>query len=79
MMMAMLEYPLECISFASQVNSEMWRRNGNSALNMAFNYQSAPLCRAMRDMDLICIQLATIGVGGDDLKFNFLILKETSV
>ena len=43
MMMAMLEYPLECISFASQVNSEMWRRNGNSALNMAFNYQSATI------------------------------------
>jgi len=64
---ALLDYPLQCLSFVSQVQCEMWRRNGSSVANMMYNYQRAPLCRSLRDIDIVAVQTAAVGLGGDVL------------
>ena len=41
----------------------MWRRNGQVAANLAFNYERPPLCRTLRNNDLICIQASILALG----------------
>lgn len=65
--LALLDYPLQCLSFISQVYCDMWRRNGSSVANMAYNYQRVPLCRSLRDIDIAAVQMAGVGLGGDVL------------
>eukprot|EP01038_Epipyxis_sp_PR26KG_P010895 gene10895-14625_t len=64
------DYPLRCLVFAAQVSSNMWRRNGNTAMNLAYNYNRAPLSKFLKDMDIVSCQLSVILLGPD----NFLAL-----
>jgi hypothetical protein len=61
-----MEHPLRCLSFAAQVACGMWRRNGYTAANLAYNYGRAPLSRTLRDMDIVVIQVASLALGGND-------------
>jgi len=40
----------------------MWRRNGSSAINLSYNYNRSPLCRNMRDMDIMALQLCLASI-----------------
>ena len=57
-----IEYPLRCLIFNSQVICGMWRRNGSSAINLSYNYNRSPLCRTMRDMDILALQLCLASI-----------------
>ena len=41
----------------------MWRRNGTVAANLAFNYERPPLCRTLRNNDLLCVQASILALG----------------
>jgi hypothetical protein len=43
----------------------MWRRNGYTAANLAYNYCRPPLSKTMRDMDIVSLQLAAIALSGN--------------
>ena len=60
---ALLHAPLRALVWASQVNIGMWRRNGDAASNLCYNYCRSPLCRDLRDLDIIAVQLAVTGLG----------------
>lgn len=62
---ALMEYPLQVMSFVAQGVCDMWRRNGISVVNMVYNYERAPLCCALRDVDLVALQTGIIALGGD--------------
>ena len=53
-----VQHPLRCLVYAAQVAAGMWRRNGYTAANLAYNYGRPPLSKSLRDMDLVCLQLA---------------------
>ena len=59
------DYAIRNLSFASQVETELWRRNGLSALNLIYNYNRPPLCKYFRDLDLGVIQLGVVLLGPD--------------
>ena len=60
-----VEHSLRCLVFAAQVNIGMWRRNGYTAANLAYNYGRAPLSKTLRDMDILAAQLSIFSLGGD--------------
>ena len=60
-----VEHPLRCLVFAAQVSAGMWRRNGYTVLNLAYNYGRAPLSKTMRDMDILAVQLSASALGCD--------------
>jgi len=60
-----VEHPLRCLVFAAQVAAGMWRRNGYTVLNLAYNYGRAPLSKTMRDMDILSVQLSAAALGSD--------------
>jgi hypothetical protein len=80
---SLADYPLRCLSFAAQVFSDMWRRNGNSTLNIAYLYQTTPYVRYNRDIDIHAIQIAIAVAGPDSIialaidRFEVLSLLET--
>ena len=49
----------------------MWLRNGNSAFQLAINYALPPLCRSLRDLDILLVQFSaaggTTGLGAEAL------------
>jgi hypothetical protein len=47
------------------VSARLWVRNGGSALDQALNYSAPPLCRSLRDLDLVALQWACTAVGAD--------------
>lgn len=60
-----VEHPLRCLVFAAQVSCGMWRRNGYTAANLAYNYGRAPLSKSLRDMDIVALQVAAMALGSD--------------
>ena len=60
---ALADYPMRCLSFAAQVSAQMWRRNGSAAANLAYNYERPPLCRTLRNNDLVALQAACLALG----------------
>ena len=59
----LLDYPLRNLAFVGQVNCRLWVRNGFAAHSLAYNYAAVPLCRSLRDMDLVGIQVAVASMG----------------
>jgi hypothetical protein len=45
----------------------MWRRNGATAANLAYNYSRAPLSKALHDMDLVAMQASLFTLSPDSL------------
>jgi hypothetical protein len=62
---ALLDAPLTALVWAAQVGVGMWRRNGDAAASLAFNYSRPVLSRSFRDADLLAVQLSVFGLGGD--------------
>eukprot|EP01041_Mallomonas_annulata_P000556 gene556-1070_t len=60
---ALIEYPLRCLALSAQVQIGMWRRNGSPVANLVYNYSRVPLCRSLRDADLVVIQASIIKTG----------------
>lgn len=64
-MSRLVEHPLRCLAFAAQVSAGMWRRNGYSVANLAYNYGRVPLSKSLRDMDIVALQVAVLALGHD--------------
>ncbi|XP_063058960.1 E3 ubiquitin-protein ligase UBR1 [Engraulis encrasicolus] len=52
-----VEHPLRCVVLASQVSSEMWRRNGLSLVSQVYYYQDVKCREEMYDKDIIILQI----------------------
>ena len=62
---ALFEYPMRCLALSAQVQVGMWRRNGGPVANLVYNYSRVPLCRSLRDADLVLMQAAVVRIGPD--------------
>ncbi|CAM9281630.1 unnamed protein product [Chrysoparadoxa australica] len=63
--LGLIEHPLRAMVFASQVQTGIWVRNGSLILNQVQKYSAPPICRHMRDMDLVALQFGMLAVGPD--------------
>ncbi|KAE9047645.1 hypothetical protein PR003_g968 [Phytophthora rubi] len=64
----LLEMPLRCLVMASQIHSNLWRRNGDeNMLAQLYNYSALPYCIHYRDADTLMLQLGVLMAGPDAL------------
>ncbi|OWZ21313.1 hypothetical protein PHMEG_0004147 [Phytophthora megakarya] len=62
------ELPLRCLVMASQIHSNLWRRNGDeNMLAQLYNYSALPYCIHYRDADTLMLQLSVLMTGPDAL------------
>ncbi len=59
---SLCDHPLRCLAASEQISRHLWARNGTSAVGMAINYNSPPLCQSFRDLDLTLVQLSASGL-----------------
>jgi hypothetical protein len=59
---SLCDHPLRCLVAAEQISRHLWARNGAAAAGMALNYNSPPLCKSLRDLDLTMVQLSASGM-----------------
>ncbi|RHY09332.1 hypothetical protein DYB36_001865 [Aphanomyces astaci] len=64
----LLDAPLQCLAMSSQIQANLWRRNGDeNMVTQLFNYCAMPYCVNFRDADLFLLQVLCIspkfGVG----------------
>jgi hypothetical protein len=64
---SLVEYPMCCLAMSAQVHAGMWRRNGSPVANLIYNYSRVPLCKSLRDADIILIQTGLIKIGPDEI------------
>ena len=70
------EYALRNLSFAAQVNRNMWRRNGTSVANIIHNYGRPVFSRNFRDLDIASIQLGILWLGPEVVLRNMVTVFE---
>ncbi|KAG6610192.1 E3 ubiquitin-protein ligase UBR1 [Phytophthora cinnamomi] len=64
----LVEMPLRCLVMASQIHSNLWRRNGDeNMLAQLYNYSALPYCIHYRDADMLMLQLGVLMIGPDAL------------
>ncbi|KAK1948332.1 E3 ubiquitin-protein ligase UBR2 [Phytophthora citrophthora] len=64
----LVEMPLRCLVMASQIHSNLWRRNGDeNMLAQLYNYSALPYCIHYRDADTLMLQLSVLMTGPDAL------------
>ncbi|ETM37636.1 hypothetical protein L914_15850 [Phytophthora nicotianae] len=64
----LVEMPLRCLVMASQIHSNLWRRNGDeNMLAQLYNYSALPYCIHYRDADTLMLQLGVLMTGPDAL------------
>eukprot|EP00644_Phytophthora_capsici_P002342 jgi/Phyca11/548192/estExt2_Genewise1Plus.C_PHYCAscaffold_270438 len=64
----LVEMPLRCLVMASQIHSNLWRRNGDeNMLGQLYNYSALPYCIHYRDADTLMLQLSVLMTGPDAL------------
>ncbi|GMF22613.1 unnamed protein product [Phytophthora fragariaefolia] len=64
----LVEMPLRCLVMASQIHSNLWRRNGDeNMLAQLYNYSALPYCIHYRDADTLMLQLSVLMTGPDHL------------
>lgn len=64
----LVEMPLRCLVMASQIHSNLWRRNGDeNMLAQLYNYSALPYCIHYRDADVFMLQLGVILMGPDTI------------
>lgn len=64
----LVEMPLRCLVMASQIHSNLWRRNGDeNMLAQLYNYSALPYCVHYRDADTLMLQLGVLMLGPDEL------------
>lgn len=62
----LVEMPLRCLVMASQIHSNLWRRNGDeNMLAQLYNYSALPYCLNYRDADVFMLQLGVLLLGPD--------------
>lgn len=61
----LVDYTLRTMAFVAQANNGSWVRNGVAPINLAYNYLRPPLCKVLRDVDLVSIQLGIAALGPD--------------
>lgn len=61
------DFPLRCLSLISQVSVGMWKRNGISVSNVAYNYNRPIFSKTFRYADLHSIQIAMVVLGEDSV------------
>jgi hypothetical protein len=62
---ALADYPLRAMSWASQVIVGMWRRNGSAVENLIYNYTRYYFSQMFRHNDLHAVQFAGLFLGPD--------------
>jgi len=56
--LALLNSPLQCLSMSSQIQSNLWRRNGDeNMMTQLYNYCALPYCVNYRDADIFMLQV----------------------
>ncbi|EGZ28097.1 hypothetical protein PHYSODRAFT_554376 [Phytophthora sojae] len=64
----LVDMPLRCLVMASQIHSNLWRRNGDeNMLAQLYNYSALPYCIHYRDADTLMLQLGVLMTGPDAL------------
>lgn len=64
----LVEMPLRCLVMASQIHSNLWRRNGDeNMLAQLYNYSALPYCIHYRDADTFMMQLGVLMIGPDHI------------
>lgn len=51
------DYSLRALCFANSIAAGLWRRNGTAVSNLLYNYNRPPLCRSLRDLDALVVQV----------------------
>ncbi|OQR82680.1 hypothetical protein ACHHYP_15643 [Achlya hypogyna] len=60
----LLDAPLKCLVMSSQIQSNLWRRNGDeNMITQLFNYSALPYCVNYRDSDLFLLQVGIALLG----------------
>jgi hypothetical protein len=59
----LIQFPMIVLSRAAQIRVGLWRRNGSLMSDQVLNYAEPPFCRALRDADVLLLQVATLGCG----------------
>ncbi len=55
---ALMEHPLRALVLANEIISAgLWVRNGSSVAPSALNYVTIPICKQMRDLDILLLQV----------------------
>lgn len=73
------EYAIRNFSFASQVEIDLWKRNGLDVVNLIYNYNRASASKFFRDLDLIVVQLGVALIGPDSVLKNMFAAFECSL
>ena len=67
-LITIVDMPLRSLVMASQIQSNLWRRNGEeNMLAQIFNYSSLPFCTQFQDNDLFLLQLGVLGFGASHM------------
>ncbi|OQR81787.1 hypothetical protein THRCLA_11410 [Thraustotheca clavata] len=63
-----LDAPLKCLVMSSQIQSNLWRRNGDeNMITQLFNYSALPYCVNYRDSDLFLLQIGITLLGPEHI------------
>nr|CCA16021.1 conserved hypothetical protein [Albugo laibachii Nc14] len=64
----LVEAPLRCLVMASQIQSNLWRRNGDeNMMAQLYNYSALPYCIHYRDADVFMMQLGVLILGAESI------------
>ncbi|KDO26170.1 hypothetical protein SPRG_20610 [Saprolegnia parasitica CBS 223.65] len=64
----LLDAPLKCLVMSSQIQSNLWRRNGDeNMITQLFNYSALPYCVNYRDSDLFMLQVGIALLGPEPM------------
>ncbi|CAN0518803.1 unnamed protein product, partial [Ectocarpus sp. 12 AP-2014] len=65
-LLPLVEFPMRALVFHAQVMARLWVRNGLSAQHQVGNYSSPSLCRHMRDLDMVALQVGCLHMGAEN-------------
>ena len=58
-----LRLPLASLVREGEIRAGLWPRNNEGLRDQVLNYGEVPFCRGMRDRDLMCVRMASRGLG----------------
>ncbi|CAK4081216.1 unnamed protein product [Aphanomyces euteiches] len=67
-MVLLVDAPLKCLVMSSQIQANLWRRNGDeNMVTQLFNYCAMPYCVNFRDADLFLLQVGVLLLGAEHM------------
>ncbi|KAF0687180.1 Aste57867_21036 [Aphanomyces stellatus] len=64
----LMDAPLKCLAMSSQIQANLWRRNGDeNMVTQLFNYCAMPYCVNFRDADLFLLQVGVLLLGAEHM------------